>query len=72
MITISSNNINIIDAGIINGAHVIEMTPLVLPYPASQWYSQTGNGYFYDMVWDDASNNYVVIQKQIRTQLELH
>lgn len=71
MATITSNNIQISDAGTVDDARVITFAPLVLPYPAAQWYSQQGAGYFYDLQWDDAANNYVVIRQPIRTQLAL-
>lgn len=72
MPTLTSTTIDFNDGGVVGDAHIIEMTPLVLPYPAAQWYTQTGDGYFYALEWDDGASNYVVIRKPIRTQLTLH
>jgi len=73
MISITSNDINIADAGIIDDAHVIEMTPLVLPAPVGDWYKTPNITAFSDLQWNAATNRYeVVTQNVFRAQLELH
>ena len=70
MPTITSSNITIADSGEVDNAHIITLTPQVAPYPTNVWY-RSSNGYFSDLVWDDATNNYVVVKSSFRTQLQL-